>query len=301
MKFSVIIPTFNREHQLSKLLAAIGKLNADSPSFEVIVVDDGSVPALSVRKEVYEYPLAVIRQGNAGPAEARNKGAAKARGDYLIFIDDDCLPYPNWLMGFDEFCTKEHDLLLGGYTINGLENNLYSQATQHLVDFLFEHYHPCDHIGGFFPTNNMLVPRVLFHSLNGFNSSLRYGEDREFCYRWALKKQLFKTAPNAKILHCHELNFVSFLKLHFNYGSGSFHFRRLAARKLYRPVPLSSYTFYLRLIFSPFKKTSMLQATALTVLLFCTQTANAFGMLSLWGNDFFRLTGRRKVKSCNER
>lgn len=284
---------------MSKLLASLGNLNTDSPNFEVIVIDDGSVPALSVRKKAYDYSLTVIRQGvNSGPAKARNTGAEIAHGEYLIFIDDDCLPHPDWLMGFDELCAKEYDLLLGGNTVNGLEKNLYAQATQLLVDFLLEHYHPRDHLGGFFPTNNMLVPRALFHSLNGFNLSLRYGEDRDFCYRWALKKQLFETAPNAKIFHCHELNFFSFLKLHFNYGGGSFRFRRIAARELYQPAPLSSYTFYLKLIFCPFKKTGIPLAAALTVLLFFTQAANASGMISQWGYDFFRFIGkRRKVKS----
>lgn len=268
---------------MRRLLAGLGGLNTGSPPFEVIVVDDGSDPPLSIDVNAYNYPLSVIDQRNAGPAQARNNGARLARGTFLVFIDDDCLPHPDWLIGFDEHCGDNLEVLLGGQTLNGLKNNRYAQSTQLLIDFLLKHYNPADVKGGFFPTNNMVVARIPFCSLNGFNPSLTFGEDRELCYRWELQNHRFKWIREAKAFHFHDLNFLSFLRLHAKYGSGSFRFHQIAARELRSPVSLSPFTFYLKLICHPFSSGFSIQALQLTFLLFCTQAANFCGMALQWG------------------
>src|SRR4051794_19726519 len=97
--FSVIIPTRDRPEQLVACLRSLGALAYPRDRFEVIVVDDGSTTALEpiVGRSRGELHLALLKQSNAGPAAARNTGAAHAKGEFLAFIDDDCSPASDWL------------------------------------------------------------------------------------------------------------------------------------------------------------------------------------------------------------
>ena len=279
VKFSIIIPSFNREEQLTRLLACIDRLNPNSPPFEVVVVDDGSSPRVKTPINIRSYEIRLLRQENAGPAQARNLGAKQARGEYLIFIDDDCLPHSDWLVNFEKECDKSPSSLLAGHTSNGLAINKYSLATQLLIDFLLEHYSPKNHVGGFYPTNNMLVPKSLFLSIHGFNPSLYFGEDREFCYRWGSNGLRFDFARGARVEHYHALNFLSFIRLHFNYGKGTCHFRQLARKSNYASVGFSMPNFYLQLILSPLRQKRNLKNILLSGLLLLSQVSNIAGVL----------------------
>ena len=81
---SVVIPTFNRLGELRQVLDALESqhLPADAPAFEVVVIDDGSRDGTWrwLSRQRRRYPLICRRQANAGPARARNQGAACARG-----------------------------------------------------------------------------------------------------------------------------------------------------------------------------------------------------------------------------
>jgi glycosyltransferase involved in cell wall biosynthesis len=96
---SIIIPTRNRPQAVEHCLDSLAAQTVPPSSFEVIVVDDGSEPALALDLERWTSKFAwkLIHQKNTGPAGARNRGAAEARGEFLAFTDDDCLPTPTWL------------------------------------------------------------------------------------------------------------------------------------------------------------------------------------------------------------
>ena len=95
MKFSVVIPTYNRIGTLRRTLAA-ATVQA-FPDYEIIVVDDESsdgTPEMVQRA----FPSArLLRQTHGGRAAARNRGIEAATGDVIAFTDDDCLPPPDWL------------------------------------------------------------------------------------------------------------------------------------------------------------------------------------------------------------
>ncbi|RDI96265.1 glycosyltransferase [Meiothermus sp. QL-1] len=94
--FSVVIPTHNRAPLLRRTLEAF--LRQEGPTFELIVVDDGSVDATAALLESFRDPrLRVVRQPNRGLALARNAGAARAAGDFVLFSDDDMVPEPGFL------------------------------------------------------------------------------------------------------------------------------------------------------------------------------------------------------------
>lgn len=131
INFSIIIPTYNRPAQLKECLESITHLDYPNDKFEVIVVDDGSknTPDNIVDSYSDQIDIKLLKQVNAGPAETRNNGAAKANGKYLTFTDDDCELDRNWLTALEiEFC-KRDDIFLGGLTINTLTENPYSTAS----------------------------------------------------------------------------------------------------------------------------------------------------------------------------
>ncbi len=89
VEISVIVPVFNVEAYLAQCLDSI--LAQDHPSFEIIVVDDGSTDGSAGILESYAGAdrLRAIRQANAGLSEARNTGLLHARGEFVCFIDSD--------------------------------------------------------------------------------------------------------------------------------------------------------------------------------------------------------------------
>jgi len=220
--FSIVVPTYSRPDSLEQLLGALTALEYPPNRFEVVVVDDGGEIPLEPRLEEYRDPLnlLLLRQPNAGPGAARNHGARHAKGEYLAFTDDDCLPDPGWLRAMEAALQSSGCAICGGKTRNEIEGNLYSEATQLLADYLNEHYNPTRTLGAFFPTNNLSISRKAFAALGGFDGSLRLGEDRDLCYRWAARGHDFVYAPDAVVYHAHRLTLSSFLRLHFMYGGG---------------------------------------------------------------------------------
>lgn len=94
--FSVVIPTYNRAQLLARTVRAF--LAQDGVPFEVIVVDDGSTDATPEVLAGFRDPrLRVLRQPNAGLASARNAGLLQARGQYVLFNDDDIVPEAGFL------------------------------------------------------------------------------------------------------------------------------------------------------------------------------------------------------------
>ena len=277
--FSIVIPTYNRPARLVSCLAALAALDYPLDRFEVIVVDDGSGTP-TVTKSVAgrnSIDVKLVTQSHAGPATARNTGAALARGDYLAFTDDDCMPEADWLRALAARFVKAHDHLIGGRTINALPTNPYSSATQLLIDCLYE-WNAAHGAAAFFASNNLAVPTGLFRAQGGFHPGfpLAAGEDREFCRRWARSGQM-TYAPEAVVHHAHPLTALSFWRQHFTYGRGAFHFYSLGARSQAerdRATPLS---FYLKLVAFPLSRAGTQRRLVQALLLFLAQTATVAG------------------------
>src|SRR6478609_7298259 len=124
---SVIIPTYNRLGHLIECLRAIEGVDFARERFEVIVVDDGgSVPVRSAIDELsLTVDMTLVRQDNAGPGAARASGARRARGQYLIFLDDDCYPERAWLGALAARLETGRLEAVAGKTLNGYPGNLY--------------------------------------------------------------------------------------------------------------------------------------------------------------------------------
>lgn len=92
-EISVIIPVYNRAALVGETIRSL--LVQSLPPAEVIVVDDGSTDDSAAVAEAFGPPVRVIRQANAGPSAARNRGFSVAKSDYIHFFDSDDIALPN--------------------------------------------------------------------------------------------------------------------------------------------------------------------------------------------------------------
>ena len=135
-ELSVIIPTLTHRAAVTRLLTSLGQQTHSH--FEVILVDDGSTdetPSLAASPQPFRFTY--LRQANQGPTAARNRGAAVARGEVLIFVDDDMVLHPHALAVLAARCQQRSGILWMGTLIGPgeLSTSSASAAADHPVDF----------------------------------------------------------------------------------------------------------------------------------------------------------------------
>ena len=282
-RFSIIIPTYARVQTLRACLSGCCALDYHSGQFEIVVVDDGDDEG--TRQVVADFlhliPLVYIPQpARSGPASARNAGAAAARGRYVVFIDDDCVPDKGWLKGMDEVLDDAGPpLLAGGRIENDSSENVFAIASQNLVEFLYEWYNADPRNARFFASNNIACPKAAFAELGGFDASFprAAAEDRDFCDRWRERGWRLVSAPNAVVRHRHRLTFRSFVRQHFGYGRGAVYLHQGRERRGVRRPKLEPLRFYYRLLAYPMQHRSEASRPQLVALAFASQVAYAAG------------------------
>ncbi|MBI1800771.1 MAG: glycosyltransferase [Chloroflexi bacterium] len=256
----MIIPTRPHPHPLSPIgekgagvrAHALAALDYPRERFEVIVVNDGDPAPAGQTAEAFRDCLhvTVLTQAHAGPAAARNLGAAHAQGRYLAFLDDDCIPEAGWLAAFATRLSATPFHLVGGQTLNALPDNPYATATHLLVGFLAQSHRCVSPHRLFLPSNNLALATDRFNAVGGFDPdfTLAAGEDRDFCNRWAERGWPLAYVPAAVAYHAHPLTLRAFVRQHFNYGRGAFQVNAKRARRTGGRVQLEPLSFYRRLV-----------------------------------------------------
>jgi GT2 family glycosyltransferase len=277
---SIIVPTYNRPAQLTACLESISCLDYPADRFELIVVDDGGHAPLEPVLSPFcgRIELTLLSQRNSGPGVARNNGAARAKGEFLAFTDDDCIPDASWLKALAARFAKTPDHAIGGRTINALRGNLYSTASQAIMEYVYAYYNADPSHARFFASNNLAMPADLFNGIGGFDTGwpLAASEDRELCDRWLHYGHRMIYAPEAIVYHSHSLTLRSFSRQHFNYGRGAFRFHQMRARRGSGPFK-PELQFHLNLLRYPFRK-EYSQRVLLMLLLW--QLANTAGFFA---------------------
>lgn len=282
-KFSVIVPTYNRPEPLRRCLQGLAGLEGGD-DFEVVVVDDGTGTSFDSLADAFRgvLDLRFVGQPHRGPAAARNTGAREARGRYLVFLDDDCVPEPSWLEEIERVYDSEPKCLVGGGLRNALPGNPFSTESHLIVEagYAYGEKHP--ELARLFNTANLAVPRREFEKLEGFSESFPFagGEDYDFCHRWHRSGNPVCYAPQAIVGHAHPLDFRGFLRQHFTYGRGLLHFRHRvnksgASAELRGP----RLRFFLFLLSFPFRKGLGAGALGLAALFLCSQAATLLGAI----------------------
>ena len=279
--FSIIIPTYARPKQLAVCLESLVRLDYPRARFEVIVVDDGSdKPPETVVAQFHDrLNVTLLTQPHAGPATARNTGATQAKGEILAFTDDDCTPASNWLQTLAAHFSETPAYAIGGQTLNTVVNNLYSTASQMLIDYLCAYYNPETDRVCFLTSNNLALPVNSFHTIGNFDTTFRCAgaEDRELCDRWLYYGYSMIYSSELLVHHTHALTFRTFWRQHFNYGCGAFYYHLVRAERRKERIRLEPISFYSNLVWFPFSLVRGWRAVQLAVLLAVSQVANAVG------------------------
>lgn len=170
MRATLQLCTFNRAALLERVLDACFEQTISEENYEVVLVNDGSsddTPRVIERsRRRAGCSFTAIDQPNGGLAKARNVGIAAARGERIIFIDDDVLPLPN----FVEEHLRSHDKHPAAIVRGGAINVASFDELPPPV------WSPRDYSGNFFWTTNVSVPLETIRQIGGFNESFaEYG------------------------------------------------------------------------------------------------------------------------------
>lgn len=200
MRFSVVIPLFNKAPYVKKALESV--ICQTFRDFELIVVDDGSADdSLGVAKTVLEgsgIDYQLIHQENAGVSTARNNGVAASHGDYICFLDADDWWAPTFL--------ERMDWLIKAYPEAGIYGTNYfivkhgEKRIGALVDSTgyINYFSSYRHSHMPLTSISVGIPRSIFNEESGFNPTLKLGEDFVLWVRIALKhKVAFLNEPLA--------------------------------------------------------------------------------------------------------
>ena len=224
-RLSVIIPTCNRDVALARCLERLAHQTIPATDLEVIVVDDSGRPSQNrdPQDAVRNLDLQLIRHAeNSGAAAARNTGAREAHAPFLAFLDDDCLPEPEWAGELSTLISASK-----GAALAGVVRVSEPQPTQHRVTQLLSN--PTSAADGTLlraQTANLAVPANGFEAVGGFDESYRGAgyEDYDFCLRWRATGRRILAAPRAVVLHQRDTSLLGFWRQHYRYGRGAAHF-----------------------------------------------------------------------------
>lgn len=219
MFFSIIIPLFNRPHEVDELLDSLTH-QTYSP-FEVLVIEDGStldaheiVVSYQDRLDVHYY-----FKPNEGQGFTRNFGFERAKGDYFVIFDSDCLIPPDYLSNVAAFLRKDPLGAYGGPDAAHESFSLIQKAISYSMTSLFTTggiRGNKKHIGTFHPRSfNMGVSRAVWERVGGFKLT-RLGEDIEYSIRIQASGFRIGLIPEALVYHKRRTDFKQFYKqLHF--------------------------------------------------------------------------------------
>jgi GT2 family glycosyltransferase len=279
VRVSVVIPTYDRPGPLRQCLTALAI--GFPPDAETIVVADGGQIDLHpvVASFVTPLRLRLLHTPNRGPAAARNRGIAMARGRILAFTDDDCRPRPGWVAALASHVSDASPRAAGGLTLNGLPENVYADAAQLIVTLLSRHDR---HLSGPAPllaANNLACPAEPLRRLGGFDERFRTAEDRDLCRRWKAAGFGLTRASNAVVDHDAGLDLGRFTAKFFAYGRGAARFHDAGAAAAWRDTA----GFHLRLphLLGPeLRRRGLSRGAGILALLALWETANLAGYLA---------------------
>jgi glycosyltransferase involved in cell wall biosynthesis len=222
-KFSVIIPVYNRPQEVKEILRSLA--TQTFKDFEVIVVEDGSSTRCEDIVDFFRDQLTIeyFFKPNTGPGPSRNAGFARAKGNYFVVFDSDCILPRDYFSivvksiaenhwdawggpdkTHDDFTTKQRAM---GYTMSSVLTTGGIRGGK-------------KHLGWFQPRSfNMGISRKVYEVTKGFKFD-RFAEDIEFSIR--MKKAGFKIGliPDAFVYHKRRINFNQFYNQVYNFGKG---------------------------------------------------------------------------------
>lgn len=275
--FSVVIPTYNNWAVLMECLRSLGSQLVDKTIFETIVVNDGGKKDVSESLNLLSHQLSIqyFSQDHRGPAAARNLGISKARGNIVLFLDDDSLPAKDWLRATIEAWKRFPDFDgIGGCTLSLPRDRLLCRVNTDIFNWYVRKY-SCGDYCTFLSTHNAGYKKDILAKVGLFDERFKgaSGEDRDLNIK--ILKAGGKLRLDEKILvyHDRDLSFRSFLRKYYNYGRAA---QQLSVRHPgLKRLSVSDYIHFYNSILKKYKKFA--ERVAAFVLLTLSQLSTLFG------------------------
>jgi len=215
--FSFIVPVYNRPEELAELLASLARQEYEN--FEVVIVEDGSDVKSDrvVEKHGNKLKINYISLHRSGPSVARNSGMQAAQGDYLIFVDSDCLVPPDYLKIVNDFLEVTPVDFFGGPDKAAGNFNL----TQKSISYAMTSFLTTGGIRGgkkqvdkFYPRSfNMGISREAFRTIGGFpDTRMHPGEDMVFAIELIKRGIRSGLIQDAYVYHKRRTSFGKFYR-----------------------------------------------------------------------------------------
>lgn len=274
MKYSIIVPVFNRPDEVDELLESL--LSQEEKDFEVIIVEDGSqVPCKKVcDKYANRLDLHYYYKENSGPGQSRNYGAERAKGDYLLILDSDVVLPKGYIRAVSEELNREPADAFGG---PDCAHESFTD-TQKAISYSMTSFFTTGGIRGgkkkldkFYPRSfNMGIRRDVYQELGGF-SKMRFGEDIDFSIRIFKAGKRCRLFPKAWVWHKRRTDFRKFWKQVYNSG--------IARINLYKKYPDSLKLVHLLPMVFTVGTTCLLLLILSGLFLLCIPILNIIGSL----------------------
>jgi len=214
-KVSVIVCSYNGGQTLEACLCSLKKI--DYPSYEVIVVDDGSTDNTKEILEMHPW-VKTIHQDNQGLSVARNIGAAASTGEIIAYTDSDCMADPDWLFYLVGTLLSGDYAGVGGPNISPPAEN-WLQACVAAAPGGPSHVLLTDIVAEHIPGCNMAFHRWAFDRIGGFDPEYRKaGDDVDFCWRLQQENFVIAFSPAAIVWHYRRFTLKAFRKQQEGYG-----------------------------------------------------------------------------------
>lgn len=234
MRYSIIIPVYNRPDEVDELLNSLTQQTVHD--FEVIVVEDGSSVTCEHVVKRYEQQLNIryFNKPNSGPGQTRNYGAERSSGEYLLILDSDCILPPGYLAAIEEELKRQPADAFGG---PDRAHDSFT-STQKAINYAMTSFFTTGGIRGgkkkmdkFYPRSfNMGLKADVYRALGGF-SKMRFGEDIDLSIRIFKGGYSCRLFPEAWVWHKRRTDLKKFFKQVYNSG--------IARINLYKKYPES--------------------------------------------------------------
>ena len=215
MRFSIIIPVYNRPQEVEELLESL--IHQTFKDFEVVVVEDGSTEKCDAVCQKYadRLPVNYYFKPNSGPGPSRNYGAERSQGEYLIILDSDVIVPDNYLEIIQQELYREPCDAFGG------PDRAHPSFTpiQKAINYSMTSFFTTGGIRGgkqkldkFYPRSfNLGIKKSVYEVLGGF-APMRYGEDIDLSTRIFANGYSCRLFPDAFVYHKRRVKFSSFFR-----------------------------------------------------------------------------------------
>ena len=236
MKYSFIVPVYNRPDEVRELLATF--VRQPSQDYELLLIEDGSTSPCKEIADAYHAQLPTLRyyaKENGGPGQARNYGAERATGEFLVFLDSDVLLPDGYIEALGRAIAQTPTVDAFGAPDRASDS---FTPVQKAINYSMTSFFTTGGIRGgnkrmdkFYPRSyNMGVRRTIFVALGGF-AAMRFGEDIDLSIRIFAGDHTCLLFPDAWVYHKRRTDFRKFFRQVYNSG--------IARINLYKKYPAS--------------------------------------------------------------